>query len=661
MATDEEYLDNLLKSLTGGDEPEDGQNDTGDMDVNDNLMSDETEEQPKADGLAETEEQPKADGLAETEEQPKTDGLAETEEQLKTDGLPETEEQPKTDGLPEAEEQPKTDGLPEAEEQPKTDGLAETEEQPKTDGLPEAEELPKTEDLTKAEAGAETKPEEQPQDKEQIKIDEQSDTFNGFDGGFQPDMEGAEGESFLDSLDMELDNVDDWENDINTLLAQNGDIGAETQNSAGTANLDTDSADAEKLQSVMGEGGNIDDPDLLQMFENLENADSDLDEINSLLNKANMNEDVDDDMFALLESAEENQNYDDSEEAFDIFAEGEMEEFSGANMSRANAGSENESDDNKKKKKKKPGFLAKLFAILTKEDDEPEEKGKTDKPGKEEAVSDANAKLLQELSGGGGKKAAAKEKKKTPEKDKKKKAKPAAKPKPKKPKKIKEKTPAAVEKPVKILNKKGLIAIIALCATIIAGVLILSTFIPQFVSRQEARTAFNNGDYETTYELFYKKKLSKKETELYNKSKTVLRMERKLQSYENNMAMDRELEAVDALFLGVKCYEGLREADTYGVRQEVDAVYQQICGILENNYGISEEEAISITKFDNVRYTKKIKALVGELAVPEDTDSISQESESGAADGEDGLPETGDTEGASELQDVLPEEEDILE
>ena len=217
------------------------------------------------------------------------------------------------------------------------------------------------------------------------------------------------------------------------------------------------------------------------------------------------------------------------------------------------------------------------------------------------------------------------------------------------------------EKPVKILNKKGLISIIALCATIIAGVLILSSFLPQYASKQEARNAFENGDYETTYDLFYKKKLSKKEAELYNKAKTVLRMERKLKSYENNIAMDRELEAVDALFLGIKCYEGLREADTYDVRQEVDAIYQQICGILESNYGISQEEAISITKLDNVRYTKKIKALVGELAVPEETDAKTAETEDGGQDAQDALPEEEDLEDADTLPDILPEEEDIIE
>lgn len=622
MATDEEYLDNLLKSLTGGDEPKtestDGQDDAMGWEEIDDFTP------VKADEQAATEMPVEAIAPEDTEMPAEAAAPQDTETSAEAAASEDT-------GMPAEAAAPQDAGMPaEAAASQDTEMSAEA-------AAPEEALMP--EDREPAESGEKAKTEEA------VPAGSMNMPF-GMD-------EDSEGESFLDSLDMELDNVDDWKNDIEEVLAQSGGMESGTSDEA----INLDAMDGNPAPGRSGDEGNIDDPELLQMFENLEGGDSDLDEINSLLNKANMNEDVDDDMLALLESAGENQNYEDSEEAFDIFAEGEMDDLSGPNISaRTSTAAEGESGDNKKKKKKKPGFLAKILALLTKEAEEPEE----EKPGKEPDVSDANAKLLKELSGGG-KKAAGKEKKKAPKKDKKKKAKPAAKPKPPKPKKVKEKKPVAEEKPVKILNKKGLISIIALCATIIAGVLILSSFLPQYASKQEARNAFDNGDYETTYDLFYKKKLSKKEAELYNKAKTVLRMERKLKSYENNIAMDRELEAVDALFLGIKCYEGLREADTYDVRQEVDAIYQQICGILESNYGISQEEAISITKLDNVRYTKKIKALVGELAVPEETDAKTAETEDGGQDVQDALPEEEDLEDADTLPDILPEEEDIIE
>ncbi len=620
MATDEEYLDNLLKSLTGGDEPimEPVNEPENVADENDNLKPEEPEVE------AEAAEKEGADGGIESV-QPEKEAADDGAESIK----PDMEAGDGIEGLQLQSDTEVSDSIENLQPDTESGGGIE-------DVRPDEEALSDgTGDLSDRESADDNTGSIQPGVGE-ADISAQD---------VQPDMEEDEGESFLDSLDMELDNVENWNDDLDELLAQTG--GTEENP------LDT------PLPSAGADEGNIDDPELMQMFENLENGDSDLEEINSLLNNASMNEGVDDDMLALLESAGDGQNYEDSEEAFDIFAEGEMDDLSSPNIGvRAGTASENEGNDSKKKKKKKPGFLAKLFALLLKEAGESEDE-KAEKPEKEDEISDANAKLLKELSGGGGKKAAAKEKKKAPKKDKKKKAKPAAKPKPPKPKKVKEKKPAVAEKPVKVLNKKGLISIIALCATIIAGVYIVSSFLPQYVSRQEARTAFNNGDYETTYELFYKKRLSKKETELYNKSKTVLRIERRLQSYKNNMAMDRELEAVDALFLGVKCYEGLREADTYDVRQEVDAVYQEICSILESSYGISQEEAISITKLDNVRYTKKLKALVGELAEPEEAQSgaaADNPEEAPSAD-EDSLPD----EDSSAPEDILPEEEDMME
>ncbi len=628
MATDEEYLDNLLKSLTGGDEPiMEPVNEPEDAaDENDNLKPKETEAEEEA-----------ADNGIESA-QPDTEGADGGTESAQ----PDTEDA--GDGIESAQPDMESgDGIEGLQSDLEVSDIIEN-LQPGTEAGGGIEDVKPDEEALSDGIG--DLPGREIADDNTGNLQPDMGEADASAQDVQSDMEEDEGESFLDSLDMELDNVENWNDDLDELLAQTG--GTEENP------LDT------PLPPAGADEGNIDDPELMQMFENLESGDTDLEEINSLLNNASMNEGVDDDMLALLESAGDGQNYEDSEETFDIFAEGEMDELSSPNIGvRTGSASENEGNDSKKKKKKKPGFLAKLFALLLKEAGESEE-DKAGKPDKEDDVSDANAKLLKELSGGGGKKAAAKEKKKAPKKDKKKKAKPAAKPKPPKPKKVKEKKPAVAEKPVKVLNKKGLISIIALCATIIAGVYIVSSLLPQYVSKQEARIAFNNGDYETTYELFYKKKLSKKETELYNKAKTVRRIERKLQSYKNNMAMDRELEAVDALFLGIKCYEGLREADTYDVRLEVDAVYQEICSILESSYGISQEEAISITKLDNVRYTKKLKALVGELAEPEEAQSSTAEGdnpeEAPSAD-EDSLPD----EDSSAPEDILPEEEDMME
>lgn len=476
-------------------------------------------------------------------------------------------------------------------------------------------------------------------------------------------QDSEEEETLQEYIDREGSNVfvDDSPEEESPVSEEPELNGMETVNEEETEENSTEETTGES--SFSGEGM-LDDPNLLQMIENMHESDSELEEINSLLNKANLNEGIDDDMLALLESAEESQDYHNSGEAFDIFAENEMEELPGMNMNaRAGTGQEGEQGSGKKKKKKKGGFFGKIMELLTKEaddlDSEPEAEAKQDS----KAETDENMKLLAELNKDNRKKEPKKnkkDKKKSAKKEKKKEPKAAAKEKkkPVKKKKEKEKKPApAAEKPVKILNAKGLAAIVALCATLIASILILSMFLPQFAGRQEARTAFKDGDYKTVYTLFYKKNLSSKETEIYNKAKTVLRMERKMESYQNNIAMDRELEAVDALILGVKCYQGLKEADTYGVRQEAEAIYRQICGILESNYGISEEEAISITKYDDVAYTRRLRAIVG-LDVPE-SEEESKEGSDGASEAAEEDTESQEEETEPEWKDILPEEEDL--
>ena len=198
------------------------------------------------------------------------------------------------------------------------------------------------------------------------------------------------------------------------------------------------------------------------------------------------------------------------------------------------------------------------------------------------------------------------------------------------------------EKPVKVLSRKNLLVLIAACATLLGCIFALSTFLTEYSNRQNARQAFYDGDYEEVYELFYDSSLSSSDLAIYNKVKTVLTIERKLTSYENNLAINRELEAVDALMQGISCYQKLQGIDEYDVRSEVDAIYQQICSILENNYGITLEEALEILTYDNDTYTKILNSVVNgtEFVMPgEETEEVEEE-----------LPP----------QDILMEEEEII-
>ena len=469
------------------------------------------------------------------------------------------------------------------------------------------------------------------------------------------------------------DNAEDWQSSLDDLLAQ------------------ADAQLKEESDSTGKENVNVTD-----LFNDQEIMDADLAEINGLLSKEDDNKSVEDDMLALLESVKDDQMGDSSigGEAFDIFAENAADESSNVSeteeehtrenpkerklfkkgksdkqekkskakdkklrkQKKSNSNSdiedsiqeavsdeENTEQKESAKDKEKTGFFSRMITYLTKEEDEFTN------------ASDENAKILQELNEEDRKKSKKKEKKN--KKGEKKKGKEEAAPegeeeidaeavaekkKKKKEKKKKDKTPReeVKEKPVRVLSKRNLIVLIAASATLIAAICVLSTFLTEYADKQNARQAFYEGDYEEAYRLLYDKHLNSNDSVIYNRVKTVLTIERKLDSYENNLAMNRELEALDALMQGISCYQELDGVDEYGVRSEVDAIYQQMCSILQNNYGITPEEAFEINTYDNDTYTRKLNSVINgtEFVIP------------GEEVVEEELPP----------QDILPEEEEII-
>lgn len=508
-------------------------------------------------------------------------------------------------------------------------------------------------------------------------------------------------EQLLDSSqNLDSEEVEEWKADIDSILAQT-DV-QEPEDIVTPDGSDKEGAvQAEESMESAGDFSDMEEADITDLIDNMENADSDLDEINSLLKKADKNQSVDDDMLALLESIDENAGDNNADDDFDIFSEdmpetqkpetvqtdrkktkGKKQKGKKAGKKPSNTklfGKKDDSEDteletgiqsvlndedddfqdnllleglqdsgpgeNRKstddggkeedKKEKTPGFLARFLAYISQEEEEPD------------TVSDENAEILKELSKEDKAKKEEKKKKKAEKKEKgknakgKKEAKPKKekKPKPVKEKKEKEKTPW--ENPFRILTAKHVIAILAFCATIIASICIFVTFLPQFADKENAREAFYQGNYGKVYELFYNKKLSGNDEIIFDRAKTILILDRKLKSYYNNIALNQELEAVDALIRGVECYWSLEGVDEYGVRAEIDSIYQQICIILESNYGITPDDAIEIYKYDNVTYTQRLTDAINGIG-----DSLmDEESEAGEED----VP-----------LDVLPEEEELL-
>ena len=275
----------------------------------------------------------------------------------------------------------------------------------------------------------------------------------------------------------------------------------------------------------------------------------------------------------------------------------------------------------KEERKKKPGALKRLFTFLTESEDDLEETDKGAIAEKEQlGLSQENADILEDL--GKQKKKDKKEKKKKEKapKEKKPKVKKEKKAKPKKEKKVK--PPAEPEKPLRPIGVRRIAVTLFFAATILGMICLFVFYIPGVMERQEGRQAFLDGEYQKAYELLETKKVKGGEADILKGATLCMEMERQVESYEVYHKMDgMELQQLDALIFGIEKYQRIQdEAQQYGVIESVRDSYIEILGILDTEYGVSEEQALALTQItDKVAYTKALKQILGieELAVTE--------------------------------------------
>ena len=267
----------------------------------------------------------------------------------------------------------------------------------------------------------------------------------------------------------------------------------------------------------------------------------------------------------------------------------------------------------KEERKKKPGALKRLFTFLTESEDDLEETDKGAIAEKEQlGLSQENADILEDL--GKQKKKDKKEKKKKEKapKEKKPKVKKEKKAKPKKEKKVK--PPTEPEKPLRPIGVRRIAVTLFFAATILGMICLFVFYIPGVMERQEGRQAFLDGDYQKAYELLETKKVKGGEADILKGATLCMEMERQVESYEVYHKMDgMELQQLDALIFGIEKYQRIQdEAQQYGVIESVRDSYIEILGILDTEYGVSEEQALALTQItDKVAYTKALKQILG--------------------------------------------------
>lgn len=325
-----------------------------------------------------------------------------------------------------------------------------------------------------------------------------------------------------------------------------------------------------------------------------------------------------------------------------------MDDFRADEESEENT--ESRKDNESKGEPKKKEGLFKRFVDFLMEDDDDEEEVSSKKKKKEVKEVDANAEEsidIKEMEKRGKKAAKAKVKngKKGQDDDDEVEDKKGKK-KSKKPKKVKEPQSEMAKKfkvvdDGKKIGKAGGLAVVLLAASVFAVVMLSNIIFSPMLAKARAEQAFKEQDYEACYQEFYGWKLNESEAQIREFSRVVLKMERRIDAYEQYRDLRQKLNALDSLMRAVQNYDEIyQEALNCGAEGEVEARYDIIIGILSQEYGLGEKDAKAIAALNSdVEYTKYLTAIIEGKKISGVGDD-NEEALSGLLPEEEELPDT---------------------
>ena len=265
-------------------------------------------------------------------------------------------------------------------------------------------------------------------------------------------------------------------------------------------------------------------------------------------------------------------------------------------------------EKNEENDEKKTGFFKKVFGNVITDEIAQEEREAAQKEVKEaEEKAEKDAADAEEKAKQKEEKKAAKEAKKA-EKAKQKAEKKAAKEAKKAEKRAKEEEEEAAElEIVGKLNKVG-VAIIVIATILFLTVEITGTNLWGYASaKQAADKYFKMGKYTEAYQEALGTKMRDKDPEMYQKIKTVMKVQQSINAYQNYERVGYYPDALNALLQGIRKYDdNLSTAIDLEADQDLKKCREQILSNLQSEFGVSESEAYSLLSLDQNSYTDKV-------------------------------------------------------
>ncbi|MDF2538200.1 MAG: putative rane protein [Herbinix sp.] len=232
-------------------------------------------------------------------------------------------------------------------------------------------------------------------------------------------------------------------------------------------------------------------------------------------------------------------------------------------------------------------------------------KGKSKSPVDEEAATKENPKKAKKKPAGKGNKGISSEE--TSENDKSGKVQPAGKNQKKKDTKEKKKKKKEIMQVIDEIDEDegkingfGASFIFVFFGLLVTVLLIGTNIFSYTLSIQNATKYFNRKDYTEAYNEVYGIDFKDEDLEIYDKIRTVMFVNKQLNSYNNYYAIGQYPEALDSLLKGLGRYEKYIELATMlGIESDLNYVRNQIMAELNNVFKITEEEALNIINSDS--------------------------------------------------------------
>lgn len=301
--------------------------------------------------------------------------------------------------------------------------------------------------------------------------------------------------------------------------------------------------------------------------------------------------------------------------------------------------------------KQKQGFFAKILNFLTEEDEEENEDIKLSKENKD-ILDDLDKEEKGKKSKKSKKGKKGKDKGKDKDKDSrniKEKPKKAKKPpKPKKEKAAKE----APKVPEKRLSFKKVLPVLLVGLSIGVLLFVFVNSAADFSDKKAAKEAYYEGDYQTCYQNLFGKDLNETESIMFGKSESILYIRLWIREYEMFMGEGERVKALDSLIQTIDSYPGLYQyAGQWNAEPEIAEGYAIILNYLFEEFGLTEGQAQTIASVrSDKEYTRMVTAIAGGRTFENwDAPAVPEVSV-----GSEGVQEP-----EEQIPDILPEEDEL--